>query len=114
MPDVITLRGLELRTRIGMSAEERTEPQRVLMDVEMTVDIRAAAASDDVGQSVDYAAVAVDLKALEQTERKTIERLADDAADLILKRHKPSSVTVTVMKFPPIGTERVEVRITRP
>ncbi len=114
MADTITLRGLELRTRIGVAAHERSVPQRILVDIELTTDTRAAAASDDVSRSIDYAAVATDMKTLEGTERKTIERLAEDATELILKKYTPSSVTVTVTKFPPIGTERVEVRITRP
>ncbi len=113
MSDSITLRDLELRTRLGVTQEERKEPQRVLLTIDMTVDTRAAAASDDVGRSVDYASVAADVKTLEGTERKTVERLAKDAADLVLTHYKPLSVTVTVVKFPLIGTRQVEVRVTR-
>ncbi len=112
--DTLILRDLELLTRIGVTDEERRTPQRVLLSVDMAVDARTAGKSDNVTQSIDYAAVAEELKTLAKTERKTIERLAEDAATMILERFRPASVTVTVTKFPPLGTRQVELKITRP
>ena len=114
MPDSLILRDLELRLHIGVTEEERKEQQRVLLTVEMAVDTRAAAKADDMASSIDYAMVAGELKTLEKTERKTVERLAEEAAELVLKRFGASSVTVTVMKFPAIGVRQIELKITRP
>ncbi len=111
--DLLTITDLELWAHIGVPKEERETEQRLLVTIEMSLDAKAAAKSDDVKKSINYVDVTGDLKKLAMTERKTIERFAEDAAQMILKKHRPTSVTVTVKKFAVPGTESVSVRITR-
>ncbi|OGJ56411.1 dihydroneopterin aldolase [Candidatus Peribacteria bacterium RIFCSPHIGHO2_02_FULL_52_16] len=112
--DTITIQNLELWTHIGVSEEERAQEQRLLVSVEMTVDTKAAAKSDDVTKSIDYYQVSEELKKLAKTERKTIERFAEDAATMILDRFKPKNVTVSVKKFAVPGSDFVAIAIRRP
>ena len=114
MMDAITIRNLEFWTHIGVSQEERMTEQRLLVTVEMALDTRAAAKTDDVAQSINYKDLAEDVLALAKEERKTIERLAEDCATMILARYKPASVTVDITKFPLPQAQDVRIRITRP
>ena len=113
MNDVLSITDLELWTRIGVPAEERSIEQRVLVTVEMTLDTRSAAKADDVKKSINYFDVAQDMKALATKERKTIERLAEDIAKLVLKKYKPEEVAVTVKKFALPATSGTTLRICR-
>ena len=112
--DAITIHNLELWTHIGVPEEERAQEQRLLISVEMNVDTASAAKSDDVAQSIDYDRVSEELKKIAKTERKTIERFAEDAASMILDHFKPKSVTVSVKKFAVPGSDFVAIEIRRP
>ena len=113
MADTLSITDLELWTRIGVPREEREAEQRVLVTIEMSLDTRAAAQSDDVKKSINYVDVAEDLRALAKTERKTIERLAEDIAGMILEKHGAKHVAVTVKKFALPGAAHVSITIAR-
>lgn len=114
MTDLLTITDLELWARIGVPTEERSTEQRLLVTVEMSMDAHAAAKADDVKKSINYADVADDIKALATTERKTLERLADDIAKMILQKHNAEKVTITVKKFAIPGAAHVSVCVCRP
>ncbi|MSR87047.1 dihydroneopterin aldolase [Candidatus Peribacteria bacterium] len=114
MSDLLTITDLELWTHIGVSSEERSSEQRLLVTVEMALNTKAAAKADDVTKSINYADVTEDLKKLALTERKTIERFAEDATQLILKKYKPKNVTITVKKFSIPGTRHASLTLLRP
>ncbi|MBI3618464.1 dihydroneopterin aldolase [Candidatus Peregrinibacteria bacterium] len=113
MPDFLTITDLELWTRIGVTAEEREAEQRLLVTVAMECETSAAGASDSVDQSIDYVAVRNAIVELGKIERKTIERLAEDVASLVLEKFKPDAVEVTVKKFPCGDTGEVSIAIER-
>lgn len=113
MQDRLSITDLELRTRIGVTEDERANDQRLLVTVEMETDAAKVALHDDVMAGIDYGVVAADLRELAQSERKTIERFAEDAAAMILKKHRPPTVTITVKKFVIPGTADVRITITR-
>ena len=113
MSDFLTITDLELWTHIGIPADERMAEQRLLVTIEMTLDVRATAKSDDVKKSINYCDVTQDMKTLAQTERKTIERFAEDAAHMILRTYKPQSVTVTVTKFTIPNAKEISIKIRR-
>ena len=88
MADLLTLTDLELWTRIGVKPEEREAEQRLLVSIDMTVDSRAAAKSDDVKKTINYFDVTQDVKSLAIKERKTIERLLFEKNSTVRKRMK--------------------------
>lgn len=108
---MLSLRGIEIRTRIGISQQERASAQRVLVSVEFPVDA-AAAANQDI-MTVDYAVVREDVLSLAPGERRTIETLAEETAALLLRRHNLPWVTVEVRKFPFPDAQEASLRITR-
>ena len=113
MSTTLSLYDIELWTRIGVPAAERTCEQRILVDIDLPYDASAATAADDVALGMDYEALVRDLRKLATEERKTIERLADDIARMILTTYKPERVTVTVRKFPIPGVREICFTVTR-
>jgi 7,8-dihydroneopterin aldolase/epimerase/oxygenase len=113
MSDLIRIEELELRTHIGVPAEERAKEQRVLVSCSLILSTKEAAKTDDHHRSADYAALIEGIKKLAMTERKTIERLAEDIAALCLKERNIEAAEVTVQKFPFPDVKEVSVTIGR-
>lgn len=113
--DTITIRDLAANFRVGVPDEERAQPQRLLITVEMHRDFTAAAAGDDLRHTIDYYAVSRRLIGLgEGRSWKLIETLASDIAAMVLKEFKAEAVSVEVKKFVVPEARYVSVRLTRP
>jgi FolB domain-containing protein len=97
----ITIVDLEVFYRVGVPDEERANPQRLLVSVDMTFDFTSAALSDRITRTIDYYAVSQRiLKFGERRSWKLIESLATDLANKILAEFGPEKVIVEVKKFP--------------
>lgn len=112
--DTLTITDLELWTRIGVPDEERKAEQRILVTIELSLDLSAVSASDDVTQGINYKTLTNDVRALGKKERKTIERLGEDIAHMILQKYAPHAVKVSVFKQPLPGVKGVTATIARP
>ena len=115
--DRIEIRGLRLLTKVGVPAAERASAQPVELDIDLEVDLAAAAASDDVGDTVDYGAVAQAVaEVVTAGDHALLERLAGVAADRALDVDaRAVAVTVVVRKLRPpvpldVATTGVRVR----
>jgi dihydroneopterin aldolase len=97
--DTITLRGLRYLARHGVTLEERLEPQPFEVDVVIRADLAAAETSDDLGDTVDYAAVfALVGGIVEGRSFRLIEALAAAIAEAVLVETRADEVTVRVRK----------------
>ncbi len=97
----ISIVDLEVFYRVGVPDEDRAQPQRLLLTIEMDFDFSKAVKSDGIADTIDYFTVSQRLlKFGEGRSWKLIEKLAADIADMILPEFKPQSVTVEVKKFP--------------
>lgn len=112
--DSLLLRNIRVNTRIGVPQEERRTPQEILVSIEFLHPITAIAKTDDVACGIDYAAAVQLIEMLATTERRTIERFAEEIADALLRQFKPDEgVRVTVEKHPPLPMESASVTIHR-
>ncbi len=85
--DIIFIRKLLLETAIGVHQWEREQRRVLRLDLELGTDIRAAAASDDLRQTVDYQALADAVRSLvAQREVQLLETLAEEIATLVLQQ----------------------------
>jgi dihydroneopterin aldolase len=97
--DRIFLRGLAAECIIGFIDWERRVKQTVVVDLELPVDCRRAAASDDVADTVDYKRVAKRVLAyIEASEFKLVETLAHRLALLLLEEFAVEWVRVSLNK----------------
>ena len=112
--DSLYIQDLELWTRIGVPDGERKAEQRLLISIQLFLDLAPTGKSDDVSQSINYKDVANDVRDLAKTERRTLEKLAEDAAVMILKKYKPAGgVKISIQKFVLPGTKAVHVTVFR-
>ena len=96
---VVEIRGLEAFGRHGVFEEERRLGQRFVVDVALELSQAAAAHTDDLADTVDYAALAADVAAIVEGEPVALlERLAGLVADRCLEEPHAAAVTVTVRK----------------
>ena len=118
MNDLITLTGLRVRGFHGVLAHERADGQDFIVDAALTVDTRAAAASDDLTATVDYGTLAGALAEVVAGEPvDLIETLAARLAAVCLADPRVSSARVTVHKpgAPiPLSFSDVSVTVERP
>ena len=83
--DIIYLHDLRIDTVIGVFDWERRIRQTVILDLEMAADIRRAAASDDLADTLNYKAVAKRLiDFVGRSEFQLVETLAERVAELVL------------------------------
>lgn len=117
MTDRIELRGLRVLGICGALPEERERPQPLEVDVDLHADLTQAGASDELTDTIDYAAVCDTAERVLSEERFTLlERLAERLAELLLTDERVVSVTVAVRKLrPPVAQHLATsgVRITR-
>src|SRR5512135_3721593 len=84
--DIIYLHDLRIDTVIGVFDWERRVRQTVILDLEMAVDIRRAAASDNLADTLNYKAVAKRLmEFVGASEFQLVETLAERVAALVLE-----------------------------
>ncbi len=83
--DIIYLSDLKIDTVIGIYDWERRITQTVSFDLEMATDIRKAADSDTIEDTLDYKAVAKRLiQFVGESEFQLVETLAERVAEIIL------------------------------
>ena len=112
--DKITIADLEVFYHVGVPEEERAQPQRLLLTVEMAHDFSTAAASDGLSGTIDYQAVVQRLLQFGQGRRwKLIERVGVEIAEMILTEFRPQAVFVEVKKFVLPEARYVSVSLTR-
>jgi dihydroneopterin aldolase len=97
--DRIELRGLRVRGHHGVFEHERRDGQDFLVDVTVWLDLAAAAASDDLADTLDYGALAqtaADIVAGEP--RDLIETVAAQIADAVMTDTRVHAAEVTLHK----------------
>jgi 7,8-dihydroneopterin aldolase/epimerase/oxygenase len=97
--DRIFLRGLTAECVIGFIDWERRVKQTVVVDLELPVDCRQAAVTDDVRDTVDYKKVSKRVLAfIEASEFKLVETLAQRLAMLILEEFAIEWIRLSINK----------------
>ena len=94
----LRLNGIDVDCVIGERPDERTRTQRLRVDIVLTIDDRAAE-TDELGDTVDYAALTEKVRAaLVAAQCRMIERAAKVVCDVCLAEAKVSAAEVTVTK----------------
>jgi len=97
--DTIFLRDLRIRTIVGIWEWERRMPQVVSLDLDMATDIRKAAGSDHIDDTLDYKAVTRRIKSFVADSRfNLIETMAEQIAGIIVTEFGVPWVRVAVHK----------------
>jgi dihydroneopterin aldolase len=116
--DRIQLRSLRVLGTHGVLEEEKARPQPFQLDLDLTVDLALAAATDRLSDTVDYGEVARAAAAIvSERSFELLEALAGAVAGAVLASDlRITAVTVYLRKLrPPVPLDlgTVGVRITR-
>ena len=112
MADQIIIRGLQLRCRVGVPAEERAEAQN--LRAHLILDVEDFPESDDIASTVDYKSVSDEVRELAgRGERQLIETLAQEIAGHVLENFPVNAIRVELEKFILPETDWVGVIIER-
>lgn len=97
--DTIFLRGLEITTIIGIYDWERETKQTIILDIEMACDIKKAAQSDDIDDTLDYKSVSKRIIGfVEESQFYLVEKLAEEITTIILTEFDVPRVRLTLNK----------------
>jgi 7,8-dihydroneopterin aldolase/epimerase/oxygenase len=109
--DRIFIENLRVDCVIGIMDEERRQPQKVVVDVSLVLDLGRAASSKKMQDTIDYREAKRQISKFVSTgEFLLLETLAEGIASLALKTFKVERVVVRVRKEkysvePSIGIE---------
>ncbi len=97
--DIIFLHDLKVDTVIGIWDWERKIRQTVVIDIDMAADIRKAAASDQVEDTLNYKGVAKRVQQfVGESEFQLVETLAERIAGIVIDEFDVPWVRVRVAK----------------
>src|SRR3546814_8008237 len=113
--DKVFIRGLQIDTIIGVHGWERQLPRPLILNLEMGVDTRDAAASDQVRDAVDYDAVAQAVRRVaEQQQPALLETLAEKIARTLFDAYPIQNLKLAIDKPGAVaGVKGVGVEIDR-
>jgi dihydroneopterin aldolase len=105
--DKIFIHALKTETIVGIFDWERQVKQTVVMDIEFSADIRKAATSDFIDDTLNYKAVAKRVLAfVEESSFHLVETLAEHVAMLMLEEFGVSWVSLELSKPGAIRSSR--------
>ena len=97
--DLVAVRDLGVPAVIGVHDWEREITQTLVFTVEMAADIRSAARRDDLGDALDYSAVARTIASVVEDGRfRLIETAAERVAERLLTDHPVTWLRLEVRK----------------
>ena len=97
--DIVFINDLRIETIIGIYDWERRVKQTISLDLEMAADIRAAAATDAIEDTLNYKAVAKRLITfVGESQYQLVETLAEKIADIVLTEFGVAWLKLTVHK----------------
>ncbi len=115
----IAIDGIELRGRCGVTVEERSVGQTLVVDVRIEPASCRGAETDEIDGTVDYARI-VDIvfDVVRRDDYKLLERLATVIAEALWDAFEPAALKVNVAKVAPpvaipVTAARVEVSLAR-
>lgn len=86
--ETIRIKGLEIFAYHGVNPEEKENGQKFILDIAMQADISRAAQTDDLNETVNYAAVRKTVNAVFTAQKyDLIERAAQVVCDAILENY---------------------------
>ena len=113
--DTIFISDLRIDAVIGIYDWERSIKQTISLDIEMATDIRKAAATDHIDDTLNYKAVAkAVISFVESSSFGLVETLAERTAELIRREFSVSWIRLTLNKGGAVrGAKGVGIRIER-
>lgn len=96
--DTIYINDLQLPCLIGMYDYERKSKQTVIINIALSVDLRKAAETDDINDTISYAFYTKVIELVEQSEFFLLEALAGAIVKICLQDKRVKQVKIHIEK----------------
>ncbi|SFV67099.1 Dihydroneopterin aldolase [hydrothermal vent metagenome] len=97
--DIVFIKGLKIDTVIGIYDWERKIRQDIILDIEMSFDIKKAGKTDDIKYTLDYKTVAKRLITfVQKSQFELVETLAEKICYIILEEFDVKKVKLKLDK----------------
>lgn len=113
--DIVFIQGLKIDTVIGIYDWEREIRQDIVLDIEMSTDVKRASETDHIDQALNYKAVSKRLiEFVQASEFQLVETLAERICQIIIEEFEVEQVKLTLNKGEAVtGAQGVGVIIQR-
>lgn len=99
MNDRIEINGIEVYAKHGVHEYEQERAQVFRVDVAAYTDLSGAGETDDLADTLDYSALALEIREVVGSEsHKLIEKVASSVADAVLEHSRVTKAVVTIHK----------------
>ena len=106
--DIVFIRGLEVRAIIGVREWERQVKQTVVLNLEMQTDVAAAAATDELDNTLSYSDVANAVERfVSESSFRLVESLAEQVAALVMAEFPVGWLRLELIKPQPLRGHHV-------
>ena len=117
-PDKILISKIDCLAAVGVTPEERSSKQRLLVDLEFHIDVRKPAQTDSIRDTIDYGKVAAAVAEVCASQPfHLIETIAERIAARVLADFPTTGTRVLLRKISPVASPRVDyvsIEIVRP
>jgi len=97
--DIIFLHGIEANCVVGVWEWEKQITQKIIVDIDVSADIAASAATDELEDTLNYKALAESvIDMLEKSRFQLIETMAEEVAKLVMKDFSVTWTKVRINK----------------
>jgi len=115
--DKIHINGISCQVHLGVPLQERENPQEIILDLTLSLDLETAGRTDRVESTVDYQKIVEKVEStLSEGSFQLLEALAAEVCQTLLIDTRIQSAQVRARKFPEPLRNRigyVEVEMTR-
>ena len=113
--DIIYIHAIKVRTVIGCLAHGRAVKRALIMECELGTDTRAAGASDDIADALNYAAICDSITAFAASaDYQLLEAFAEALAATLLEQYPAENIRLDIQKPGALeATREVGLRIYR-
>jgi dihydroneopterin aldolase len=113
--DQIRIEQLEVFARVGITENERANPQRLTLTITIWPNRQFGSLQDDIANTINYSAICVTARNFTETRSdKLVETLASELATELLRGFAISKVQIELRKFVLPDAQYAAVVVTRP
>jgi dihydroneopterin aldolase len=100
--DVVFIRGIEFEANHGYTAEERKKTRRFRVNIELATNLRAAAQSDRLKDTIDYGKICdITVRIGTRETFRLLEALAGRIGKAIQEEHPRAALSIEIEKLAP-------------
>ena len=114
MKDSIVIKNIEVSCLIGINADEKINPQPIIINLKLFTSFEKASQSDQIEDTINYSTLVKSIKEFTTKSRfNLLETMGEKLSKKILEDKKIKEVEIEIIKPNALASERVSIIIKR-